>query len=264
MFGYVERETLLHRLDPRTKIAWLLVVLALAILLHHPEVLLLLFLLTLAPVLAAGIPRHQIRVFLSIYILIFSGAALSQAMFFIPPGELTTEPLLWIVSPDMAVLGAVTGGIPVTPEGAVYGFIQGFRILAMLNASALLIMTTPMNHLFSGLRELGIPYPFIFMITTAVRFVPTLLDEYKLIISALRTRGMGRNPVRLAEYSLTPLIVNSVRRCNQLALAAESRAFSPESERSSYTVISFQQGDRWFAAVMGLSSLTLLGYGVMV
>ncbi len=195
---------------------------------------------------------------LAFYAFIFVGTTFSQALFYQPLTGPPPDVLFWLIPPDLPVLGPFTGGVPFTLQGAVYGFIQGFRILAMLNASVTLVMTTPVNRIMAGLRELRLPFTFMFMLTTAVRFVPTIIEEYRMIANALKARGLGRNPLRLAQYSMAPLILNSVRRCSQLALAAESRAFGSREHRTYYTEVRFGRGDMVCGSCMAAASLALI------
>jgi energy-coupling factor transport system permease protein len=258
IFQFVDGNTAVHRLDPRTKILWLGIVTILAVLIQRPDLLLTLFFLTLIPVVISKVPMHQLKPILFFYAFIFIGTTISQGFFYQPLTGLPLDVLFWLIPPDTPLLGPFTGGVSFTLQGAVYGFIQGFRILSMLNASVTLVMTTPVNRIMAGLRELRLPFTFMFMLTTAVRFVPTIIEEYRTIANALKVRGVAKNPLRLVQYSMSPLILNSVRRCSQLALAAESRAFGSRAERTYYTTVQFGKGDRISWSCIGISSVLLV------
>ncbi|OPY37791.1 MAG: Energy-coupling factor transporter transmembrane protein EcfT [Methanoregula sp. PtaU1.Bin051] len=253
LFEYQEQGTIIHRLDPRTKTIWLAVVLVISILLRDPVLLVTLFCISLMPLLLIRIPRHTLIVLGILYLMVAAGAILSQALFYRPSnGSLLT--FVWLVPPDVPVMGALTGGILISVEGALYGFIQVFRILAVINTSAMLVLSTPLNRLIVGLREMGMPGTMAFMLTTAVRFVPVLMEEYQTILSALRARNIVSlwHPVRMAEQSLSPLIINVIRRCNQLALAAESRAFDLDKPRTAVTTLAFNRADTGCFLLMGV------------
>lgn len=259
MFEYISGKSIVHLLDPRTKILFLLIITILAVLIRDPVSLLFLFLATVIPLLLAGIPFGQLKKILLLYTLIVIGAVMSQAMFYVPK-EGFTSGYIWLVTPDTPIIGIITGGIPLSLQGAVYGLIQSLRILAMVNASVALVMTTPLNRIIIGLRQLGIPSVFAFMLATAVRFVPTIIEEYKMICNALRARGLISpfHPVRFFEYTFTPLILNSVRRCMQLALAAESRAFGSEIKRTSYIEMQFTYSDIYVFIFIGILSSAII------
>lgn len=226
----------------------------LAVLLSIPDLLIILLMATLVLLAVSKIPLRHLRFFIGFSTFIIIGTTASQAMFSGAALESGAEVIFWVIPPDFPFLGSITGGVPFTLEGAVYGFIQGFRIIAMLAASAMLVTTTPLERLVAGLRELGLPATFMFMVTTAVRFVPTVLEEFRMVVNALQTRGIPGNPIRMMEYALTPLVLNSVRRCNQLALAADSRGFSCGRPRTSFTVE--KMGTMDYAVLVSISVFT--------
>jgi energy-coupling factor transporter transmembrane protein EcfT len=270
IFEYHDVDTIIHRFDPRTKTVWLILIMVISILLRRPDLLVILFAVTLIPVILTGMNRKDWIILAGFYLIVAIGATLSQAFFYTPSGG---EPLsfIWLLSPSTPVIGALTGGIRISAQGAVYGFIQAFRILAVVNASAVLVVSTPMSRLIVGLRKMGMPALFAFMITTAVRFVPVLVEEYQTILDSLRARNLIniKHPVRTMEQSFSPLIINVIRHCNQLALAAESRAFDTGRERTSYTEISFSGTDvaAFFfigSTVIGLAVLSFGNTGVLL
>lgn len=244
IFEYQDRGTLIHLLDPRTKTIWMVVVLLIATLLQQPPLLVLLFCITLIPILLVRIPARSLTMLATLYLIIGAGTILSQALFY-RPSDGTLLSFIWLIPPDMPVIGTFTGGILVSIQGALHGFIQTFRILAVLNASAALVISTPLNRLIIGLRVMGMPGTFAFMLTTAVRFVPVLIEEYQIILSALHARNLisPYRPVRMIEQSFSPLIINVIRRCNQLALAADSRAFDMKRHRTAFSHIAFTRVD---------------------
>lgn len=259
IFEYHDRGTLIHLLDPRVKTVALILVLLLSISLRAPVLLIILFGFTVACLVLSKTPWHSLGKILLLYTMIATGAILSQALFYRPSDE-TLLTYIWLIPPDVPVVGPLTGGILISWEGAQYGFIQAFRILSVLNASAVLVMTTPINRLIVGLRGMGIPATFAFMLATAVRFVPVLMDEYQTIITALRARRLASplHPLRMAELSLGPLIINIVRRCNQLAIAAESRAFDLHRKRSAYIRLHLTRRDFVAGILMAIGTLAFI------
>lgn len=244
IFEYHDRQTVVHRLDPRIKTAWVAILVVMAILIREPALLVLLFAITLIPLVLSRVPARTLFFILLLYLMIAAGTTLTQALFY-RPSDGTLLSFVWLVPPDVPVIGSLTGGILVSRQGALYGFIQAFRILAVLNMSVVLVVTTPINRIILGLRQIGVPGTFAFMLTTAVRFVPVLMEEYQTILAALRARNLTSpyHPIRTVELSFAPLIINVIRRCNQLALAAESRAFDLHLRRSSLTLLAFGPSD---------------------
>jgi energy-coupling factor transporter transmembrane protein EcfT len=226
----------------------------LAVLLSVPDLLIILLITTLVTLVVSKIPLRHLRFFIGFSAFIIIGTTASQAMFSGAALEPSARVIFWVIPQDFPFFGSITGGVPFTLEGAVYGFIQGFRIIAMLATSAMLVATTPFERLIAGLRELGLPATIMFMVTTAVRFAPTILEEFRMVVNALQTRGIAGNPIRMMEYAMAPLVLNSVRRCNQLALAADSRGFCCGRPRTSFTVEKMETTD--YAALISISVFT--------
>ena len=213
--------SILHRLDPRTKIILLF---ALIILIFTTE--------SWAAYLAlTGVTAG----------LIF----LSK----VPPLIVlkSVKPLAWIilftllihcVSHDGEVLAKVYV-FKVTTEGIVYGLRIGLRLVLLIVLSSLLTFTTsPLKltdaaeKLLSPLAKVGVPaHEVAMMMTIAIRFVPTLLEETDKIIKAQKSRGLDFEAggvvkrLRAMVPILVPLFLSSFRRADDLALAMEARCY---------------------------------------
>ena len=211
-------QSILHRLDPRTKIILLF---ALMILIFTAEAY---FALT---TLTAG--------------LIF----LSQVQ---PLTVLkSVKPLAWIilftllihfVSHDGEVL-AKFYMFKVTREGIIYGAMISLRLVLLIVLSSLLTFTTsPLKltdateKLLSPLSKVGVPaHELAMMMTIAIRFVPTLLEETDKIIKAQKSRGLDFDSggivkrLRAMVPILVPLFLSSFRRAEDLAMAMEARCY---------------------------------------
>lgn len=213
--------SILHRLDPRTKIILLL---ALMILIFMAEEWAAYFTLT---ILTAG--------------LIF----LSE----VPPLTVlkSIKPLSWIilftllihfVSHDGEVL-AKFYVFKVTTEGILYGVKISLRLVLLIVLSSLLTFTTsPLKltdateKLLSPLSKIGVPsHELAMMMTIAIRFVPTLIEETDKIIKAQKSRGLDfesggiMKRLRSMVPILVPLFLSSFRRADDLAMAMEARCY---------------------------------------
>ena len=105
------------------------------------------------------------------------------------------------------------------------------KILTMVLASLLLNFTTPIDDFLQLSRVLRIPYKIGFIMTTAVRFIPTMENKAQMALDAQRSRGAdldaGGIIKRFRSYSsvMIPLIVDSIRMSENLALAMINRGF---------------------------------------
>lgn len=131
------------------------------------------------------------------------------------------------------------GSYDVTKEGLILGSSTAFRLALLYLCSSLLTMTTSpvkiatgLERLLAPLQRVKIPVHQLSLITsTALRFIPTILEEAELITRAQKCRGAKFNSPKLKErlFSfvavLIPLLANALQRANDLAVAMESRCY---------------------------------------
>lgn len=120
----------------------------------------------------------------------------------------------------------------VTDEGLRTAGLVVLRLIDATLPLALVLSLTQVNDLSNALvKTLHVPYRYAFTLTTALRFVPVFMGEMSSIIEAQTARGVDfdtRNPlkkVRMVVPLCTPLLVTSVARIDQAAMAAEMRGF---------------------------------------
>ncbi|HIX02017.1 MAG TPA: energy-coupling factor transporter transmembrane protein EcfT [Candidatus Ligilactobacillus excrementigallinarum] len=153
---------------------------------------------------------------------------------------------------------------------AVYIFC---RILLIVFMSTLLTATTTPLEIADGLealmrplRKLKVPVDEIaLMISIALRFVPTLMDETQKIINAQRSRGVNfgeGNIIKQAKMLipiLIPLFVNSIKRAEDLAVAMEARGYQGGLNRTRYRLQKWHTVDTVAIIIFGGLTLLLLG-----
>ena len=236
--------SILHRLDPRTKI-------------------ILLFALMILLFAADGWPAYAALTFLTGALIFLST---------VPPLTVikSIKPLMWIilvtllihfVSHDGEVLAEIFM-FKVTAEGISYGVLISLRLVLLIILSSLLTFTTsPLQltdateKLLSPLKKIGVPsHELAMMMTIAIRFVPTLIEETDKIIKAQKSRGLdfesGGIVARLKAMVpiLVPLFLSSFRRADDLALAMEARCYRGGEGRTHMKQLKFSRTD-FFAAV---------------
>jgi len=141
---------------------------------------------------------------------------------------------------------ATLGPLHLSTRGlAVAGYLS-LRLVVLIVASLLLTLTTPPIALTDALAWLGRPLcrlhvpteELALMVTIALRFIPTVLQEIDTIMKAQRARGASFNrggPLRRARALvpvLVPLFILSFRRADELALAMEARCYQPGAPRT--------------------------------
>ncbi len=256
MIAYCDRRSPIHALDPRIKIAWSVVVSFLAVVLRHPASLAVLVGLSLVPWVVARPPLAKVRWLLILAATTAAGAVISQGFFYglQPRTELLT----------------LLPGLSLCKEGLFYGGVVSLRLISVLAAGAIVVLTTYTSDLILAMGKLRVPHSLAFMLTLALRFLPETVEQGKRIHAAQQLRGAGgRGPVaalRRFRLLLVPLMASSLRSARQVALAAEVRAYSPDRIPSRDLCLTRTD----WAAAAGLVLLLVLGtamtmweYGVL-
>jgi energy-coupling factor transport system permease protein len=156
----------------------------------------------------------------------------------------------------------------ITREGLYTAIFTSVRILCLIAVSSLLtytttpsMLTTGLERLLSPLAKLRVPVAvFAMMMTLALRFVPTLIEETGRIMNAQKSRGANLETGSLAQRVkafvpiLVPLFVSAFRRAAELAYAMESRCYTGEGKRTSLKQLKLRARD--FTAAGCAAALT--------
>ncbi len=239
-------DSLLHRADPRLK---LLLTVGYAVVLFinsNPLGASLAFILIVSAYKASTVPFKLILKSLKpiapilIFTFVLNG-------FFIPG-----EPIFTLF------------GVSLTYEGVGFALLMAVRIGLLIIGSSLLTYTTSPIQLTAAIESVLSPLKLIrlpvhelaMMMTIALRFIPTLLDETEKIITAQKARGAqfdeGNIAVRVKAMIpiLIPLFVSAFRRADELAMAMECRCYNGGKGRTRLHRMHFSGKDAALASVM--------------
>ncbi|MDD4296475.1 MAG: energy-coupling factor transporter transmembrane component T [Ruminiclostridium sp.] len=219
---YIPGKSLLHRADPRTKMIWIIVLMVAVFTTNNIYCYIMMIALTGIILAISEVPvgytLRGIKPLLIILIITFI------VNIFTYPG---TKVLLNI------------GALKVTLEGVVQSIIIAIRLsLVVILGSILTLTTTPialtdgLESLFKPLKKLKVPvHEMSMMMSIALRFIPTLMEETDRIIKAQASRGADFDTGNLLERAksfipvLIPLFVSAFKRAEDLATAMESRCY---------------------------------------
>jgi len=223
---YLDRNTILHKLDPRVKLFLSLVCAILVVILDKPATLFALFIILLFTFILLKPPFSYIKIVSYLIAIALIGTVISQGLFY----YFDPKTIIFTILPkDAGFLGYITGGIYLYKEGLIYGLVQSFRLFSIIILSMMIVMTTHPSDLILGLNKLGLSEKIGFMLIVSIRFLPTLIEEAKRILIAQRLRGLRlkglRGMFKALRYLLIPLIIDSLRKATNLALAAEVKGF---------------------------------------
>src|SRR5712692_6748875 len=243
LFLYREADTVLHRLDARTKIFGLLVIFTVALLFSQPalQASWLVALLGLA-VLGRCLPNLK-----KLWVLLLLLYCL----------------VLW----PLFVKGPLARTV-------AFSLAMGLRLDVMVIAGVVVLSTTRVEDFTAGLQRLGLPAPMAFACSLAFRWVPAFLSTAHAVVQAQQARGLdlqGGNVVaRAGRYVplVIPMMTHVIRQTLLLAMALEAKGFDPRATRASAGESRFTAPD--YAVLAGLAVLLLLclwlrwnGYGVV-
>ena len=242
MFLYLDKDTCLHRLDPRTKMFIMLISFIIALMfISLPAIIglsvLVLFYGSLGKVLSN---LKKIRIILIMIALV--------------------SILLWCFSKS----GGVRLLGPITSEGLLFGLATGIKFDVMIISGMIFLSSTKMEEISLGLIKLKISYRGAFAFSTALRLVPTISATSYTIIQAQKSRGLdldsGTLLERVKKYIplIIPTFVSVIRSTNVFSMALESKGFGYDNERTSYMEIHFKRAD----IVISIISVLILLFSI--
>ncbi len=238
---YFPGESLLHRLDPRVKI--ILTVLFIAVVFTAKNI----FGFALIVLYSVGL------------------VALSRIPFKLILRSM--KPLIFIIAFTAVINIFWTKGdtlllefyfIKIYLEGILFAALMILRIVALLIGTTVILtyttspiaLTDGLERLLSPLKKLHLPvHEFSMMMTIALRFIPTLIEETDKIMNAQKARGADFANGSLIDRAkalipvLIPLFVSAFRRADELAVAMECRCYRGGEGRTRMTVLHLNPGD---------------------
>ena len=248
---YFPGDTIVHRLDARTKL-----------------ILVVLYIVAL----------FQSNGWVS-YIAVLLATAACMALSQIKPATIFKglKPMLFIIALTAALNMFYTQGTPIIPgwiitwEGIARSVKMILRIVLLITGTFLLTYTTSpialtdgLELLLNPLKKIKVPvHEMTMMMSMALRFIPTLIEETDKIMSAQKARGADFETGSLIQRAkallpvLVPLFVSAFRRADELAVAMESRCYHGGEGRTSMKQPKMLRRD-WAALIIGVAFLAAM------
>lgn len=149
------------------------------------------------------------------------------------------------------------GWLTVTMEGIILAVKMCTRLILLIIGSSILTLTTTPIHLTDGIeallkpwKKIGVPaHEIAMMMTIALRFIPTLLDETDKIMKAQQARGADFETGNLIQRAkslipiLVPLFISAFRRADELAMAMEARCYRGDENRTRMKQMKIEKRD---------------------
>lgn len=262
---YYPGDSILHRLDPRTKLLALTLITCTVYATTNFFLILVIFCGSIALWKISGLPVKSLKGYFNFLLGMFAFIVLVQMLF----GNGTTYLIKPIIPYGVPLIG---GAGSLKLEGLVNGLLLSFRLITLVTLMPLVTMTTPVHILSLGLMKIGVSYKVAYMATTAINLIPTFQTETQVIMDAQKMRGLtafenGTIVQKFRAYPalVVPLVIGAMRRAQLMGVAMDSRAFGAYKTRTSVADIQMCSTDytvailsvAFSAAVLVLDRLVL-------
>ncbi len=252
---YIPGKSIIHRADPRTKMIWAMFIMIAVFTADNVYGYVMLIALTGIALLVSEVPvGFALKGIKPLFIILAITAAIN---IFTYPGET----VLW-------TFGAVT----ITMEGIWQALIITMRLSLIVILGSILTLTTTPIALTDGIENLMMPFKRIkvpvhemaMMMSIALRFIPTLLEETDRIMKAQASRGADFDTGNILERAksfipvLIPLFVSAFKRAEELATAMESRCYRGDIGRTRMRQLKYTSADTMIHVFMILFILIFI------
>ena len=247
----------IHKLDPRTKIILSTLFIVAVFVANNPASFLLIGIVSLILVVLSRISMSV--VFKGIKPILFILLFTALINVFMTSGEGAPLVEFWVIK--------------IYREGIIRAILMALRVVILIVGTSILLtyttspiaLTDGLESLLSPLKKIKVPvHTFAMMMSIALRFIPTLVEETEKIMNAQKSRGADFTSGTLVQRAkalvplLIPLFVSSFKRAEELATAMECRCYRGDVGRTKLVKLEYRARDFVFLAVF------LLLIGVMI
>ena len=248
---YIYRDSIIHKLDPRVKILVIISIITTIFLVNSWSGFFIIGLYLFINIFLSKVhPKFVLKGIKPLLIIVVFTLLIH---FITTPGEVIYK--VWILN--------------ITREGIQRGLFIAVRLFFLILSTSWLTLTTSpisltdgMEKILSFLKIIKVPaHEIAMMMTIALRFIPTLMEETEKIIKAQIARGAefdsGNILKRIKNFLpiIIPLFINAFHRADDLAIAMEARCYRGGEGRTHYRQLSITSIDYIFIIV---TLLTLL------
>ena len=252
----------IHKLDPRTKIILATLFIVAVFVANNPVAFLFLTIFTAVFILISRISMKTILRSIKplVFILLFT-AILN---IFMTGGS--GEPLVswWIIN--------------IYEEGIARAVMMALRVILLIVGTSVMLtyttspiaLTDGLESLLSPLKRIKVPvHTFAMMMSIALRFIPTLVEETDKIMNAQKSRGADFTTGSLAKRAkalipiLVPLFVSSFKRAEELAVAMECRCYRGDKNRTKLVKLQYRASDFVFMLLFVVLLVSLICISVL-
>ncbi len=198
------------------------------------------------------------------------------------------KPIIFIILFTAVINIFMTGGegepilefwiIKIYTHGIIRALFMAMRVIILIMGTSLLLtyttspiaLTDGLEALLSPLKHIGVPvHTFAMMMSIALRFIPTLIEETEKIMNAQKSRGADFSSGSLISRAkalvplLIPLFVSSFKRADELATAMECRCYRGDKNRVKLNKLEYRAGDYTAFLIFAVFAATLIILSVL-
>ncbi|KYG33907.1 energy-coupling factor transporter transmembrane component T family protein [Alkalihalobacillus trypoxylicola] len=252
---YMPLSSCLHRLDARAKIIATFVLVLVVFLINNWFMMLTFSICILIVIGLSKVPILYVYKGLKpILILVFFTFLLH--VFFTNNGQLLVE---W-------------GPISIYSGGIIQGFFISLRLILVVTITSILTLTTSpieltdgLEYLFTPFKKVGLPaHELALMMSIALRFIPTFMQEADKISKAQMARGVDfrsgpwKDRIKAFLPLIIPLFMSAFKRAEELALAMEARGYDGGEGRTNIRELIWKWNDTFSLCIVGLLTVSIL------
>lgn len=238
---YLPGKSLLHRVDPRMKLVISVLFIVTVFLAQNLWALLAILAFTLLLIFMTGLsPKVVFKALKPIIFVILFTSVIS---------------VFWRTGDHLLVS---FWKIKIYMEGVTYAILIALRIVVLVLGTNLILsyttspiaLTDGLEQLLAPLKKIKVPvHDFSMIMTIALRFIPTLIEETDRIMSAQRSRGADFSSGSLVKRAkalipiFIPLFASLIRRADELAVAMECRCYTGDNGRTTMNTLKYSSKD---------------------
>lgn len=217
---YAERDTVIHDIDPITKIYYILFAVLIPIILPTFTITVICVAVSITLLSIARVLRNTLPVFGFVFLVLIT-VVIIQGLF-----KPENETALFHIGP-----------FTMYKEGLLYAFMITLRVINIVGAFMILVLTTKPSDLVESLVRKGLSPRIGYVIISVFQIIPEMMSSMDTIMDAQRARGMeteGNLAVRVKAFLplLGPVVLGSLINTKERAMALEVRGFNSEAPKT--------------------------------
>lgn len=217
---YEEKNTIIHKVDPISKILYIIISIAIPIIIPYKTAGLICMGVSILLLITAKVFKKVIPL-ISFSMIVLLSIILIQGLF----NAKNVTPLFRI------------GSVTFYKEGLIFALVICIRVLNILCAFTILILTTKPSDLIESLVRRGLSPKIGYILSSVLQIIPEMTSTMETITDAQRSRGMeteGKLSVRIKAFLplIGPVVMNSLINTRERSMALEVRAFSSKNKKT--------------------------------